>query len=331
MDDWTILEKDENKLHYGKISRVIFQEEFRNEGDCYAFLLKTRWPNGFVCPKCGEKRYWRVFAQGLYKCIKCCYRVSLTAGTVFHKTRTPLMKWFIMIFRMATTKAGISINEMKRDLEIKDYKTVWAMAHKIREAMNTMTVRDTRYMLKGLVEIDKSFFSPSFSDNKKRGMEKKELVIIAVSAWKHKSGKEIPGFLHAFVAENVNVETIEDILKRVGISKEKIKPLIKAIHSDGWRSYQILTKKLGIVHNRAVFCDLSNYINLLPWTHKVIENARAVFAGTHRGVSKKHLHRYLSEICYRINRRFWGHEVFHRLLFACASTNTITRNELMAD
>jgi transposase-like protein len=57
---------------------------------------------------------------------------------------------------------------------------------------------------------------------------------------------------------------------------------------------------------------------------------QAVFASPHRGVSRKHLQSYLSEVCYRFNRRFWGRGVFHRLLFACASTSTITRDGLMS-
>ena len=60
-----------------------------------------------------------------------------------------------------------------------------------------------------------------------------------------------------------------------------------------------------------------------------IANAKAVFAGPHRGISRKHLQSYLSEVCYRFNRRFWEREAFHRLLYAGASTTTVTRDELM--
>ena len=216
---------------------------------------------------------------------------------------------------------------MARELEIKDYKKVWAMAHKVRKAMAN---RYVQYTLAGLVEIDESFFDPSFSGEKGRGTEKKELVIVAVSLWKNKKGKEQPGFSHAFVAENANAETIESVLKHLDASTEEIAPLINTIRSDGWRSYQTVTKKLGIVHNRAILRYPKDSMKLLPWTHKIIANAKSVFAGLHRGVSKKHLQSYLSEVCYRFNRRFWGKEVFHRLLFACASTSTITRDDLMS-
>jgi len=314
--------------NYEKMSWLIFQEEFQNEEDCYNWLYETRWPNGFICPKCKGKEYWLISTkQRLYKCTKCNNRISLTSGTIFHKTRTSLLKWFMLIFRMATSKTGVSINEMARELEIKDYKTVWTMAHKVRKAMAD---RDAQYTLAGLVEIDESFFGPSFSGKRGRGTEKKELVIVAVSVWKDKDGKERPGFAHAFVAESADAETIENILRRLDVPNDEMTPLINAIRSDGWRSYQTVSKNIGITHNRAVLRDPKDSMKLLPWTHKVIANAKAVFSGPHRGVSRKHLQSYLSEVCYRFNRRFWGKEVFHRLLFACASTSTITRDELMS-
>jgi transposase-like protein len=322
------MEDTRSRPNYREMSLLIFQEEFQSEGDCYKWLYKTRWPKGFICPKCYGKEYWLISTkQRLYKCKKCNNRISLTSGTIFHKTRTPLLKWFMLIFRMATSKTGVSINEMARELEIKDYKTVWTMAHKIRKAMAD---RDAQYTLAGLVEIDESFFGQSYSGKRGRGTEKKELVIVAISVWKDKDGKEHPGFAHAFVAESADAETIGNILRRLDVSSNEMEPLINAIRSDGWRSYQTVSKNLGIIHNRAVLRDPKDSMKLLPWTHKVIANAKAVFAGPHRGVSRKHLQSYLSEVCYRFNRRFWGREVFHRLLFACASTSTITRDELMS-
>ncbi len=236
------------------------------------------------------------------------------------------MKWFMLIFRMATSKTGVSINEMKRELEIRDYKTAWMMAHKVRKAMSD---RDAKYTLSGLIELDESFFGPKASGKRGRGAEKKDLVIIAVSTWKDKDGKERPGFAHAFIAKSAEADVIEPILRRLGIPQEEIKPLITAIRTDGWRSYETVAKRLDLIHYRAVLRNPKDSMNLLPWTHKVISNAKAVFDGPHRGISRKHLQRYLSEVCYRFNRRFWGREAFDRLLVACVSTSTVTRDQLM--
>jgi len=192
-----------------------------------------------------------------------------------------------------------------------------------------MADRDAQYTFPGLLEIDESFFAPSFSGKTARGTEK-ELLIVAVSVWIDEGGKERSRFPHAFLADNANANTIESILKRLGISAEEIEPLINAIRSDGWRSYEAVTKKSGLIHYSAILRDPKDSMNLLPWAHKIIANAKALFAGPYPGVSKKHLQGYLSEVCYRLNPSFWGREVFHRLLFACASTNTIMKDQLMS-
>lgn len=315
-----------NKPDYKDMSLLIFQEEFRGEEDCKGWLFKTRWPEGFRCPNCNHDTFTMLAVRQIYMCNGCRYQASLTAGTIFHKSRTPLLKWFWLIFRMATSKTGVSIAEMQRELEIKDYKTMWVMAHKVRKAMAD---RDINYKLAGLVEIDESLFGPSSTGKRGRGAKRKELVIVAVSVWVDSSGKEKPGFAHAFLVEDATANTIKDILKRMSIPDDEIDPLINKIRTDGWQAYKTVTKDLGLAHNRAVLKDQRDALKLLPWTHRLIGNVKAVIAGPHRGVSGKHLQRYLSEICYRFNRRFWGKQAFHRLLNACVSTDTITRDQLM--
>ena len=238
-----------------------------------------------------------------------------------------MVKWFWLIYRMATSKTGVSIAEMQRELEVPDYRTMWVMAHKIRKAMAD---RDSHYRLAGLVEVDESLFGPSSFGKQGRGAERKSVVIVAVSTWLNSSGREEPGFAHAFVAEDASAETIEALLNRLTVPVNEVKPLITSLRSDGWRSYQKVSKKLGVVHYRAILSDPKDSMRLLPWTHRLIANAKAVVSGPHRGVSDKHLQRYLSEVCYRFNRRFWPDESFHRLLNACATTSTVTGDQLMA-
>jgi hypothetical protein len=316
-----------NKPVYEDMSLLTFQEEFRTESDCRNWLFSTRWPEGFRCPRCVGQGYTFLENRNLYLCKVCRYQASLTAGSIFHKTKTPLLKWFWLIYRMATSKTGVSIAEMQRELEINDYKTIWVMAHKIRKGMSD---RDAHYKLAGLVEIDESFFGPTFSGKRGRGAERKALVLIAVSTWVTQDGQEKPGFAHAFVANDASADTIENLLRRLSVPNDEITPLITQIRTDGWRSYQVAAEELGIVHHLAILRDPRDSMKLLPWTHRLIANAKAFISGPHRGVSEKHLQRYLAEVCYRFNRRFWDRQSFHRLLNACASTNTITRRELMA-
>lgn len=195
--------------NYKDMSLLNFQQEFKNEDDCWQWLLKTRWPNGFICPRCNHTKGAFIKERRKYECYKCHYQVSVTAGTIFHRTRTPLLKWFWLIYRMATSKTGVSILEMKRQLEINDYKTIWAMAHKIRKAMAD---RDATYKLAGFVEVDESFFGYCREGKRGRGSSGKETVIVAVSVWKDKDGKEKPGFAHAFWVKRSQLTNFQKLL-----------------------------------------------------------------------------------------------------------------------
>ncbi len=192
------------------MSLLKFQKQFGSESDCWEWLFRTRWPEGFCCPRCGRHEYTLMERRHLYLCRACRYQASLTAGTIFHKTRTPLIKWFWLIYRMATSKTGVSIAEMQRELEVRDYRTMWVMAHKIRKAMAD---RDVRYRLAGLVHVDEPLFGPGASRKPGREVERKIVLIVAVSTWLNSSGEEEPGFAHAFTADNASADTIEDLLE----------------------------------------------------------------------------------------------------------------------
>jgi len=114
------------------LSLLEFQKRFRSEKACQKHLFALRWPQGYRCPRCQHDQAYFHRTRHLYACKACGYQVSLTAGTIFHKTRTPLRKWFWMIFLMGRQKSGASILSLQRILEIRTYKTVWVMGHKIR-------------------------------------------------------------------------------------------------------------------------------------------------------------------------------------------------------
>jgi hypothetical protein len=311
---------------YTERSLLNFQKEFSDEEACVQHLRKIRWPEGFECPRCGHRDAWFVSTRKILDCKSCRAKVSLTAGTIFHKTRTPLLKWYWLIYHMAMDKVGVSIAEMQRVLQITDYKTAWLMAHKIRKAMAD---RDAGYSLAGLVEMDDSFFGPK-GHKKGRGSERKATVLCAVSLYRNRKGEEKPSFAHMQVVENASASTIEDFLERLGYgpTTEESKHLLEAIRTDGWRSYGKAIKGTNASHYKVVLRDPKAAGRLLPWVHRVISNAKAVIRGAHRGVSEKHLQSYLSEVCYRFNRRFWERELFDRLIKACVSTETITYSQL---
>jgi len=314
-------------MKYEGRSLLEFQKAFTNDEDCAKHLMMQRWGNDFICPKCGNKEFWYLTTRKLYECRNCHLQTSATAGTIFHKTRVPLLKWYWLIYHMAMAKVGVSISEMQRILGIGQYRTAWLMAHKIRQAM---VKRDEQYGLAGLVEMDESFFGPT-GRKRGRGSEKKSTVLCAVSIYRNRKGEEKPGFAHMCVVENASADTIENYLERLGCSAKtkEGKQLMEAIRSDGWKSYGTAAKNKNLSHCKIVLRDPKAAGRLLPWIHKVISNAKAVIRGTHRGVSEKHLQAYLSEITYRFNRRFWEQELFDRLIQACVTAETITYKMLV--
>lgn len=108
---------------YKKRSLIDFQKDFTTEEAGKRHLAEQRWALGFACPKCSHNQFWLLGKRGLFDCKQCRHQTSVTAGTIFHKTRTSLVKWYWLLYRMAMDKAGVSIAEMQRILEIGSYKT----------------------------------------------------------------------------------------------------------------------------------------------------------------------------------------------------------------
>ncbi len=139
------------KMKHEELRLIEFQRRFPTEEACQKHLYGLRWPDGYKCSRCGKGKAYFLSKRHLYQCRSCGYQASLTSRTIFHKTRTPLTKWFWMILLMGRQKAGISMLSLKRMLNIGSYKTVLTMGNKIKRAMKD---KDAYYKLAGLVEME---------------------------------------------------------------------------------------------------------------------------------------------------------------------------------
>ncbi len=117
---------------------------FGTDDDCRDYLEWLRWPDGFVCPHCGFAGGWRL-SDLRFECADCSRRTSVTAGTIFDRTRTPLTVWFMACRMFATQKDGVSAQSLQRSLEIGSYQTAWAMLHRLRSVL----IRPGRERLSG--------------------------------------------------------------------------------------------------------------------------------------------------------------------------------------
>src|SRR5947209_5533075 len=127
-----------------------FQSKFATEEACQRYLAACRWPEGFVCPRCGNRDAYELVKRRCWQCTGCRHQVSITAGTILHNTKTPLTVWFWAAYLMTTDKRGVSALLLQRQLALPRYETAWMMLHKFRRAMINLA----REPLRGEVEVD---------------------------------------------------------------------------------------------------------------------------------------------------------------------------------
>jgi hypothetical protein len=127
---------------------------FPDDGACMRYLERLRWGAGFTCRFCGtvDGGWWQM-ADGLRRWAACRSETSVTAGTIFAGTRTPLVSLFAAVWYVVNQKQGVSALGLQRVLGLGSYQTAWAWLHKLRRAM----VLPGRELLSGAVEVDESY------------------------------------------------------------------------------------------------------------------------------------------------------------------------------
>lgn len=153
-----------------------FMDRFPNEDACFDYMVKLRWPNGFICPKCNNQHAYTVRKRKLFQCTECRHQVSVTAGTVFHKLRQPLLKLFWAMYWVAAQKKGLSALELQRKLGLGSYQTAWSLLQKLRAAM----LSSGQFPLSGTVEVDETYLGGSRHGYPGRGADNKALIAVAV-------------------------------------------------------------------------------------------------------------------------------------------------------
>lgn len=286
---------------------------FPDEGACEAYLERLRWPAGFRCPVCGHGDAWRT-RRGLWVCGGCERQTSVTAGTLFAGTRTPLSAWFGAIWQLVSAKQGMSALQLKRAMGLGSYETAWVHLHKLRRAM----VRPGRDLLASLVEVDEGYIGGREEGVAGRQTEDKSPVAVAVEV---RAGKRRE------IAGRVRLSRIEPLTKPAleAFIHEAIAPG-SAVRTDGWGVYGDLPR-LGYRHLPITISRTGKPASAsLPHVHRVLSLLKRWLLGTHQGSVKPHqLDYYLDEFAFRFNRRHSRHPglLFYRLVQEAAATEPI--------
>ncbi|WP_300464027.1 IS1595 family transposase [Desulfobacula sp.] len=159
-------------------STKAFNEYFKSNQDCMDYLFKLRWPNGFYCESC-EKTTDNpsATARGLFLCKNCNRQISITSGTLFHKTRKPLLTWFMAIWLMTDKTYKINAFSLQKKLEMGSYNTTWAWLHKLRSCM----VNPEWDKLTGVIEMG-VFHIQGGKKFKIHGQNTEQAIIVAIAA-----------------------------------------------------------------------------------------------------------------------------------------------------
>ena len=164
-----------------------FQRRFTTDDECRRYLIDCRWPEGYLCPRCGRAQAYELSTRGLLQCKSCRHQVSVTAGTVLHRTRVPLHLWFSAAYLMTTHTPGFSAVQLQRQLGLTRYETAWTMLQKLRRAM----VRPERDRICGTVEVDETYVG-GVEEGRRGGRQRdsnKSIVVAAVEVRGRGSGR----------------------------------------------------------------------------------------------------------------------------------------------
>lgn len=266
-----------------------------SEDQAREYLEKIRWAGGRTCPHCGSTRSYAMKGKttrpGLYKCSGCRKPFTVTLGTIFQGSHIGLRDWVIAFHLMCSSKKGISALQLQRNLGLKQYKSAWHMAHRIRHAMANGIFDGPP--LAGTVEVDETFVGGKhLGRGHKKGMENKIPVVSLV---------ERGGRKRSVVIANVTAKNIREVvLAHVAEGSN--------VHTDECRSYINLKDKYkhgSVNHSEGQY--VRDFRDGTQITTNTVESSfalikRGVYGNFHH-ISRKHIHRYLAEFDFRYNRR----------------------------
>jgi transposase-like protein len=275
---------------------VLDQKHFHDEEAAYAYLEARLWPNGPVCPHCGGvdrvgKLKGKSTRVGVYKCYQCRKPFRVTVGTVFESSHVPLRLWLQAVHLMASSKKGISSNQLHRTLGV-TLKTAWFMSHRIREAMRVLGVAEPMGGEGSTLEADLTFVGRKPGTKVRVGPSHKNAVLSLV---------ERDGAARSFHVANVRGATLHEVIDRHASPKSDLMTDEEnTFVGIGWNFASHGTVKHRIDEYVRYEGDRIVSTNTVEGFFSILK--RGIY-GVYQHVSEAHLHRYLAEFDFRYSNR----------------------------
>lgn len=297
----------------------LLEPHFQDEDKAREYLEAMRWPDGAVCPHCGligeackitpkpktfeeiklTKKRIRKPRKGLWMCSGCRKQFSVTVKTIFEDSHIPLHKWLLAIHLLCASKKGMSAHQLMRMLDIKQYKSAWFMAHRIRYAMTG----ELPEKMNGVIEADETYVGGKprahISQAVKPGVRQPDHYLrsrkAAVFSVVQRGGKVYSRHLERVTSENLQ-DVLDSVCERdAHLMTDSATALIKAGKD----------RKHSLVNHSAD--EYVRYDEGVCVTTNTVEGYFATLKrginGVYHHVGRKHLHRYLSEFDFRYNAR----------------------------
>lgn len=259
-------------------------EQFPNDDACLDYMFQKQYGSLPACLKCGviNPKYYRVRGRKCYECNDCGYQLSPLANTIFHKSETPLTKWFYAIYLFSVGKNGVSAKEIERHLGV-TYKTAWRMAKQIRFMM-----QQSDSPLTGIIEADETYIGGKAKLDQK--FKNKTAVVGIVEK------KKGVGQVKAFTTQQANATVTLPFL-RSNIAADSV------LHTDESRIYSRVKRDFThkfVNHSKLEYVRSGIHTNTIEGFWGQLKRS---LDGTYHSVSPKYLQLYVNEFVYRYNHR----------------------------
>ncbi len=266
-------------------------EYLRDPGAAYEYLEGIRWPDGPVCPHCGEhdrppyRLKSKATTRRLWKCRACRKQFTVTVGTIFESSHISLDKWLLAFWLLCSSKKGMSAHQLHRMLGV-TYKTAWFMAQRIRLAMSDPAFQAA---LGGVVEVDETYVGGKSKGGKRgRGAPKKVPVLTLL---------ERDGRVRSEHVANITAAELKGAVRRHVDRSARVM-------TDQLASYRGLGNEFAshqtVNHREGEYARGPVHVNT---AERYFANLKRGVYGVYHHVSEAHLHRYLSEFDFRWNAR----------------------------
>lgn len=276
------------------INAIDFNKRFTSNEDCYLYLIEWKWGTGYQCSRCGCTHCLKGRTFYYRRCKQCLYDESVTANTVFHGMKMPVLKAFHMVFRLTAKKKGMSTIELGSEVGVQQ-KTAWLFKRKVQVVMK----QNNNDKLKGRVDIDETLLG--YHTTRKHGgrnLEKREALMVAAEILP--DGRT--GNLRMQSIENFKALTLKYAMKDMIDSKASIR-------SDDYCSYHTI-KQQGV----DIKIERSKNGKAFEEIHRQIMLFKNWLVGIHHRWSEQHLYAYVDEYTYRFNRRNYRQGIFHSVI-----------------